>query len=111
MTKGIIIRSNCQIEPFEYTGNYTQLGEIVGGYIEAVNFGNKPYFCYINDEGKLLDFDENKIATELWYNSGQTVLLGDYLAGNVIFFGQVDNEGNDTDYPQELLSDLAKVKL
>lgn len=111
MTKGMIVRSNGQIEPFDYTGDYKQLGEIVGGYIEAVKFGDKPYFCYVNDEGKLFNLGGNNIATELWYNSGQTVLLGDYLAGDVIFFGEVDNEGNDTDYPQELLLDMARIKI
>jgi hypothetical protein len=56
----------------------------------------------------MLGLPENVVATKLWYDSGQRVLLGDYIAGTVVFFGQVDDEGNDTDYPQELLRDLAK---
>jgi|688.fasta_scaffold808865_3 hypothetical protein len=108
MIVGTIVRVNGEVEEFLYNGFYTQIGEIVGGYIEAVSFGDKPYFCYINEEGKLLELEENKVATELWYNSGQRVLLGDYIAGDVVFFGQVDDEGNDTDIPASLLDELKK---
>lgn len=109
MIKGIIIRTTGDVENFEYKGSYTEIGQVVGGYIEAVNFGDKPYFCYINEEGKMKDLDENFLATMLWYNSGQRVMIGDYLAGDVIFFGQVDEEGNDTDCPESLLKDLDQV--
>ena len=108
MTKGMVIRTNGEVEEFVYDGNYLQIGQVVGGYIEAVNFGDKPYFCYINEEGKFLELQENVVATSLWYNSGQIVMLGDYLAGDVIFFGQVDEDGNDTDCPDSLLEDLVK---
>jgi hypothetical protein len=108
MIVGTIVRVNGEVEEFLYNGFYTQIGEIVGGYIEAVNFGDKPYFCYINEEGKFLELEENKVATELWYNSGQVILLGDYIAGDVVFFGQVDDEGNDTDIPASLLDELKK---
>lgn len=108
--KGLVIHQDGVIEEFNYEGNYQQLNKIVDGYIQLVNFGNKPYFCYCNEEGKLIGLEENKIATELWYNSGQVILLGDFIAGSVIFFGQPDDEGNDTDYPQSLLNDLNLVK-
>ena len=37
-------------------------------------------------------------------------MLGDYLAGDVVIFGQVDEEGNDTDYPESLINDISLVK-
>ena len=110
MINAVIVKTTGEIESLEYTGNYTQIAQVVGGYIEAVNFGDKPYFCYVNEEGKFNNLEENKLATNLWYNSGQIVLLGDYLAGDVIFFGQVDEDGNDTDCPDSLLEDLVKSK-
>ena len=110
MPKALVLHTDGEIEEFNYEGNYQKLCAIVDGYIEAVSFGDKPYFCYCNEEGKLVELDENKFATELWYNSGQVVLLGDYIAGTVIFFGNIDDEGNDTDYPQSLLNDLNLVK-
>lgn len=108
MIKGFIINVDGTTEEYEYTSNYTALQEIVSGYIEPVTFGDKSYFCYCNEEGKMLGLPENVVATKLWYDSGQRVLLGDYIAGTVVFFGQVNDEGNDTDYPDQLLKDLAK---
>ena len=37
-------------------------------------------------------------------------MIGDYLAGNVLFFGQIDDEGNETDVPDDLIKffELAK---
>lgn len=108
MIKGLIFNQDGTTEGYEYDKDYTALQEIVGGYIEPVTFGDKSYFCYCNEEGKMLGLPENVVATKLWYDSGQRVLLGDYIAGTVIFFGQVDDEGNDTDFPDELLKDLVK---
>jgi hypothetical protein len=108
MTKALIVYSDGNIEEYNYEKGYKELQYIVDGYIEAVSFGNKPYFCYCNDEGKMVKLEQNKIATDLWYDSGQIILIGDYIAGNVVFFGEVDDEGNNTDYPQELLDDLKK---
>ena len=109
MIVGTIVRVNGEVEEFLYNGFYAEIAEIVGGYIEAVSFGDKPYFCYINEEGKLLELKENVVATALWYNSGQIVLLGDYIAGDVVFFGLIDDEGSDTDIPASLLEDLVKL--
>ena len=106
MTKGLIIYTNGQMEEFDYDEDVKQLQKIVGGYIEPIGFGTKPYFCYANEEAKILDLEENKIATDLWYNSGQVVMLGDYIAGTVIFFGLISFEGYDTDYPEKLIKDL-----
>lgn len=109
--KGLVIYTDGRIEECNYEGNYRQLCDIVDGYIQMIPFGDKPYFGYCNEEGKFLDLPENRIVTELWYDSGQTILLGDYIAGNVILFGPVDFEGNDTDYPEQLLKDLKIEKV
>ena len=108
MTKGLIIRTNGTIEEYDYDEGYKELQKIVGGYIEAIPFGEKPYFAYINEEGKTLKLEQNRIATDLWYDSGQVILIGDYIAGDVIFFGLISFEGNDTDYPEKLIKDLEK---
>ena len=108
MVKGLIINTNGSLEEYGYDNDYLALQEIVEGYIEPISFGDKPYFAYCNEEGKITELAENKVATELWYDSGQVILLGDYIAGNVVFFGLIDKYGNDTDYPQQLLDDLKR---
>jgi hypothetical protein len=110
MTKALIMKTDGTTEEYEYNRDYKALQEIVEGYIEPITFGDKQYFCYCNEESKIIKLEQNRVATDLWYDSGQRVLIGDYIAGTVIFFGQVDDEGNDTDYPQQLVNDLARYK-
>lgn len=104
--KALLVKTDGTAEIIDSSWEYSEINNAVGGWIEAVNFGDKPYFAYVNEEGKVKDLAENRIATYLWYDSGQRVLLGDYLAGNVIFFGLVDSEGNNTSITKELLTDI-----
>lgn len=110
MPKGLVLHLDGTMEVLNHELDYRALQEIVEGYIEAVDFGEKPYFCYCNEESKMIKLEQNRVATDLWYDSGQRVLIGDYIAGTVIFFGMPDNGGNDTDYPQQLIDDLARYK-
>jgi hypothetical protein len=32
------------------------------------------------------------------------ILVGDYLAGNALFFGGIDDEGNDMDIPEDFIN-------
>ena len=107
MTKALIIRADYTKDYVDIDG-YEDINKAVGGYIEAVNFGDKKYFCYINEEGKLLGLPENNLATQLWYDSGQTILLGDYIAGDAIFFGGIDKEGDDVDIDENFIDIFMK---
>lgn len=100
--KAILVQANGKVDLIDKEWNYHQISEAIGGTIDAVSFGENDYFAFIHDEGKLLGFPENKIATSIWYESGARILLGDYLAGNVLFFGETDEDGNNTDVPNEL---------
>jgi hypothetical protein len=106
MAKGLIINVDGSSKEYDHDGDYRNLQRIVEGYIEAISFGDKNYFCYSNDESKMIGLDQNRLVTDLWYDSGQIIMIGDYIAGNVVFFGNVDDDGNSTDYPEELLKDL-----
>ena len=107
--KAYVVKTDGSVNEVWAEWDLDQIQQEVGGYISSVSFGDKKYFAYINDEGKLMNLPENVIATDLWYDSGQTILLGDYLCGNAVFFGEVDDEGNDTDAPKELWNELEKV--
>lgn len=99
MPRGLIVRTDGSMEYREVKG-YEDIMLVVGGYMEAIQFGENEYFCYANDESKLLEMPENRTVTNFWYNSGQRILIGDYIAGDVIFFGGIDDEGNDIDIPE-----------
>ena len=104
---GLIITTDGQMKDFNYDDyDYTKIQEIVGGFIEPISFGEKWYFCYANEEAKLVGLPENKLVTELWYNSGEVVMLGDYIAGDVVFFGESPVGGFCEDYPFALIEDL-----
>ncbi|MEY3376683.1 MAG: hypothetical protein RL463_993 [Bacteroidota bacterium] len=104
--KACVVKTDGSVNEVWAEWDYNQLSKEVGGFIEAVNFGDKPYFAYINEEGKMLCLPENKYATELWYRSGQRILIGDYLAGDVVFFGHVDIDGNNTSVPSEIFDEF-----
>lgn len=109
MLKAIVVKTDGSVNEVFAEWDYDQINKEVGGYIEPVSFGENDYFAFVNEEGKLLNLPENKIATELWYNSGQTILLGDYLAGDAVFFGETDENGDNTDAPKKLWDDLTKI--
>lgn len=109
MLKAIVVKTDGSVNEVFAEWDYDQISKEVGGYIEAVYFNNNDYFAYVNEEGKMLNLPENKIATELWYNSGRRILLGDYLAGDAVFFGEIDDNGDSTDAPQKLFDELTKI--
>ncbi len=107
--RAVVVKTDGSVYETFAEWDYEQLSKELGGYIEAVNYGDQPYFAYINEEGKLLNLDENHLATELWYMSGQRILIGDYIAGDAVFFGLVDEDGNNTDAPIMILEQLRKI--
>jgi len=109
MTLGLLVKTD---KTFEYinTNGYKDIQRAVDGFIEAVSFGDNQYFCYINEEGKLIGLENNELATSLWYDSGQMILLGDYIAGDAMFFGGVDEEGNDIDIPKDFHKIIEKYR-
>ena len=110
--KAILVTTEQEIKLLDQDFNLKVIQSYLGGLIEAISFGsrNSHFFAYINEEGKLIGLPENKIATSVWYNSGERILIGDYLAGNVLFFGQIDDEGNETDVPDDLIEFFKLVK-
>lgn len=110
--KALLITPNGDIELLDEDFNLQKIQEYVGGWIEVVNFGpdNPHFFAYIDEEGKLKGKQVNEIVTDFWYNSGQRILIGDVIVGNVLFFGQVDDEGNDTDVPQDVIDFFMEIK-
>jgi hypothetical protein len=66
-----------------------QLEEHAGGLVEPVMLSNS-LIMWCNEEGKIRELPRNKMASIAW-----EMFCGknDYIAGNVIFTGGVDIEG------------------
>lgn len=105
--KALVVKTDGTYEVIDQEWNYDQINKAVGGWIEAVYFPGYKAEAYINEEGKILGLPENVVATNVWYNSGAKVLLGDYLAGDVVIFGEVDEEGNNTEVPLEIVAEIS----
>jgi len=105
--KALLVRTDGTYEVINKEWNYDQINKALGGLIEAVYFPNYKAEGYINEEGKILSLDENILATNAWYNSGARILLGDYIAGDIVLFGQVDEEGNNTEVPVEIVDAIS----
>ena len=109
--KAIVVKTNGDIEVIDQEWNYDQINKAVGGWIEVIRFAEYPdHFAYINEEGKIIGLEPNELVTQYWYESGTKVLLGDYIAGDAVFFGEIDDEGNNTDVPGDVLLRLNALK-
>lgn len=107
--KGLVIKANGEAEVIDQEWSYEQINETVGGLIEVISFGKNRYFAYANEEAKLLKLPVNEVVTDMWYNSGQIVLLGDYISGDVVFFGGIDYDGYNKEVKQSLVDSVKRA--
>lgn len=80
--------------------------ELVGGQIEGLTLS--PYVsCYLNENGKAEGLSMNVVGhflvSLLLAAGGRSLLEGDVIVGPVVFTGPPDEEGWDTDVPEQLL--------
>lgn len=71
--KYFVIQPDGKVEEFiqEKEPDLETLQRLVGGMIEAVTikYRGKQTLAYINEEGKLNDLSQNRMATALWHNN------------------------------------------
>jgi len=100
MKKGLLIKADGVCEVFHYD-ELESLQKAVGGYIEAISCDNLSFF--LNEEGKLNNLPMNPLATLLVkHRIGQH----DYIAGDVVVLGDVDEDGETLGLSFEEMSDL-----
>lgn len=93
MLDGIIITALGNMARVQVDG-LADMQRIVGGYIEAVDVEIAGQTCtiYVNEEGKLESLPKNDTATAVAV-PGKHIFAGDYIAGDVLVIGGVDDEG------------------
>lgn len=100
MTKAVGITPEGIV--FETEVNLKGMQEIVGGYIApaqvhpAIGEGE----LYVNDEGLLMNLPENIIAM---------MLTGQFLVGNAVVVGPVDDKGRTTDVTEDMIDALVDI--
>lgn len=78
------------------------LQSLVGGYIEAVNFG-PGVVALLNEDGKMLGLPTNNRATRWAIARNIGLRPGDYIVGTMVIVGAVDADGDFTDVPDDVL--------
>lgn len=63
----------------------------VEGYIQLVPVADGKLSCFCNEEGKLVGLEYNPLATRF---VGDHLFEGDFVAGNFLIMGRVDQYGN-----------------
>lgn len=84
MTFSLTLKTDGTTSGINYDSEnaYEVISQAVGGYIEVVQLTPK-LFMYLNEEGKLLNLEINRFATEaFWQRFG---MLSDVIVGDVVF--------------------------
>jgi len=106
MAKAIVIKTNGQVERRDMD-SLEDLQKAVGGYIEAigVNWTDsiKDITVYCNEEGRVHELPIN-MACCMWLSQNNMYpALETPIHGDVVVIGDCDDEGNDTDVPEDLV--------
>lgn len=91
--KGLVIEPDKAPEVREIKG-YEGMRQAVGGYLELIAFTQNTV-AYLNEEGKIQAKPDppNNFATWLCNNVGTPLRPDDYIVGNMVLFGSLDDKG------------------
>ena len=103
MTKSLVIATNGEHEVIDLPG-YAELSAAIGGYIECVP-SNDSVTIWCNEEGKLNGLPSNDIAVVLWseFDKYECINGGDWLVGTIVVQGPIDEDGESTDCPDDVV--------
>jgi len=106
MSKAILVKSDMQLSviDFDESNSYEIIKEAVGGWIDCVRLPDYHCDMWINDEGKLEGLPANPIGSVLYSTLG-----GDWIAGDIIITGGIDDEGNTIGLSDELCNLLENM--
>lgn len=93
MNRAITISTTGEKALVEFTEetSYDTIRNAVGGYIECICLpSSKGIEMWVNEEGKLLNLDQNPTGTALWNDNYDAL---DVTVGNIIITGGTDDEG------------------
>ena len=100
----IKIESNGTVEKISLN-SYEDYRKAVGGDIELIGLKDGS-IAYINEDGKMLNLDYNKKATDLCKGLIQE---HDCIVGTMIVLGHGDGEGNDTSITEEMEAEILQL--
>ena len=93
---------------------YHEIKDVIGGYLEAVYFAYG-VVAYLNEEAKVNGepIIRNDFATHLCNTVGSRLHPSDYIAGTMILFGELDDngefDGDEHDLDQEVIDHIMEA--
>lgn len=107
MTKGIYLPAD-ELAPLEVRefADFMDYQSAVGGLFDVVDLPDLNATIYVNDEGLVIGLPMNARATNLWWMCVPAARNASILVGDAVIIGMPDDEGADTDIPDELLRAL-----
>jgi hypothetical protein len=102
--KALIVKvdGTAKVEDIEIN-NHEAINAVVGGWIEMVNVGKG--FMYVNEEGKLNNLPLNPRMTK-WCLQGGHIHPDDFIVGNCVIVGDIDEEGYHGEVNEELVKEF-----
>jgi hypothetical protein len=108
MPKGVVLFTDGTFEEREFK-QLSDMQAAVEGLIEPISmhdfYGAGVCQGYINEEGWQKELGMNTVASALSFMFGNAPML----VGNMIVLGVSDEEGNDTDIPEDILAFIKHV--
>jgi hypothetical protein len=110
MTKlGVVIKADGTLERLDLSVSEQELKSLqkaVGGYVQVIEL-EEDFTMWVNEEGKLLGLEENKIATVIW--EVRFGLDTDIICGDVVFTGGMDEDGETLTISEANIQRLAEL--
>lgn len=78
--------------------------DVVGGYVEMVQFGDSQLRLMCDEDGKAKGLKPNLLVTEMCRRLNVGLQPNDYIAGPAVIVGQVDCDGGLEDLSPDLLA-------
>ena len=97
------------VEIVENDGRLEAMQKAVDGYIECVGFQNGS--GYVNEDGKTFDppLLRNSVATTFCFECNAGLSPYDHIAGNMIVYGPIDDEGYNTGVTDEMIAMVKEI--
>lgn len=108
MKNALLVSPDGVVKMVKYDGYQGMKALLNGGYIESVRFGCA-CFAMCDEDGKQKGLRQNEKATMLAQLVNTPLASHDYFVGPVLIVGPVDQYGDETDIPPEMLLTISRI--
>jgi hypothetical protein len=108
MVHALLVSPDGNVKMVQYEGYLGMKALLDGGYIESVRFG-PTCIAMCDEDGKQKGLRKNEKAIMLAQLVGTPLGKHDYFVGPVLIVGPVNQYGDETDIPPEMLLTISRI--